>query len=293
MLTGALQLHTMRLSRIFQSASRLPQAFAIRPAQQIRTITQTTQTATNGTSTTTPTSSTPSIPPPIPFVPNVTTFLTLIGRNLKQHASKFPTWESLFTLSSAQLRALGIENARDRRYLLRWRQRYAQGRLGPGGDFAYVDTTSNGGVPSALLKVVEVPVGERGMKKMVVNVPTSPQGEQSQQSKTAEAASQPLPLVRPKGYTVSGAWGVSGPYARPLGKASAPEVDAQTAGLPSDLLLGGAGVGGARVSVAEGMWEDKRGVKKDGGERRRAEVRFKRRVAERRARREAEAQARA
>lgn len=37
----------------------------------------------------------------------------------------------------------------------------------------------------------------------------------------------------------------------------------------------------AVIKVSEGLWEVKRGVKVDGGERRRAEVRFKRRAEER------------
>jgi hypothetical protein len=44
--------------------------------------------------------------------------------------------------------------------------------------------------------------------------------------------------------------------------------------------------GTAQLKVTEGMWEDRRGHKVDGGERRQAEVRFKRRVAERKALRE-------
>merc|ERR1711964_946285 len=43
------------------------------------------------------------IPKPTPFVPNSGTFLTLIGRNLSQHASKIPSWRALFSLTSAQL----------------------------------------------------------------------------------------------------------------------------------------------------------------------------------------------
>lgn len=39
----------------------------------------------------------------------------------------------------------------------------------------------------------------------------------------------------------------------------------------------------AVIRVKEGLWEQKRGVKVDGGERRKAEVRFKRRKAERKA----------
>lgn len=39
--------------------------------------------------------------------------------------------------------------------------------------------------------------------------------------------------------------------------------------------------GGAQIKAAEGLWEVRRGRKIDGGERRRAEVRSKRRAAER------------
>ena len=46
--------------------------------------------------------------------------------------------------------------------------------------------------------------------------------------------------------------------------------------------------GGSIVSAVEGMWTMQRGRKIDGGERRRAEVQFKKRSAERRAEREAE-----
>lgn len=78
----------------------------------------------------------PSLPPPpVPerttVIPDVTTFLTKIGRNTTQHAAKFETWEQFFNLTSAQMKALGIEPARDRRYILHWREafRVAGGRL--------------------------------------------------------------------------------------------------------------------------------------------------------------------
>ena len=41
---------------------------------------------------------TSKIPRPTPFVPDPQTFLTLIGRNMAQHAAKIPSWEALFTL---------------------------------------------------------------------------------------------------------------------------------------------------------------------------------------------------
>jgi hypothetical protein len=192
-------------------------------------------------------SSTPNIPSPIPLVPDVETFLTVIGRDLKDHAAKIPSWEALFTLSSDQMRELGIEPPRSRRYLLRWRQRFAEGRFGPGGDFKYVKDGK------AELKVLEVDKDSLTRERYVVNVP---EGQKVEETPWEE-------LVRVSGYKVRGPHTVVGPYALPVpGKA------------------------GAKVTVTEGMWEDRRGHKVDGGERRQAEVRFKRRVAERKALRE-------
>ncbi|KAJ6438663.1 IGR protein [Purpureocillium lavendulum] len=193
----------------------------------------------------------PAIPQPRPFVPDVETFLTLIGRGLNKHASKFPSWEALFSLTSPQLKEIGIEPPRTRRYLLQWMQRYREGALGPGGDFQFVKDGE------ALLKVATPPAAVVSDARYVVNVP----------NEVEEGTSQSMPetLPRPNGYTVQGLRSIAGPYARPL-----------------------PGQAGAVVKVTEGMWEQRRGRKIDGGERRRAEVRFKKRSAERRAEREAE-----
>lgn len=188
------------------------------------------------------------IPSPRPFVPDVQTFLTLIGRGLSKHASKFPSWESLFSLTGPELQQLGIEPARTRKYLLRWMQKYRKGDLGPGGDFAFVKDGE------AVLRTALPPAEEAKQTKFVVNVPHP----------DAEEAEPPKLLPRPFGYTVRGEKTIAGPFAIPLAKS------------------------GASVKVTEGMWEDRRGRKIDGGERRRAEVRFKKRSAERRAEREAE-----
>ncbi|EFY85502.1 telomere length regulation protein [Metarhizium acridum] len=194
-----------------------------------------------------------TIPQPRPFVPDVPTFLTLIGRGLNKHASKFPSWDSLFSLTSPELKELGIEPPRNRRYLLQWMQRYRKGALGPGGDFEFVKDGE------AILKVATPPASVVSDAKWVVNVPHS-------QGPEAEApASGSSTLPRPKGYTVRGLKSIAGPYATPLPEGA-----------------------GAVVKVTEGMWEQRRGRKIDGGERRRAEIRFKRRSAERRAEREAE-----
>ncbi|KAL8371733.1 hypothetical protein RB595_001506 [Gaeumannomyces hyphopodioides] len=195
------------------------------------------------------------IPAPIPLVPDVATFLKVIGRGLSQHASKIPTWEALFTLTSDQLRELGIEPARTRRYLIEWRQKYREGRFGVGGDLRFVRDGA------ADFKVLDVAEPRDGVvrARVVVNVPAGTPA-------AADAADLPAADRAPaRGFRAVGVRGVSGPYVLPLKGRGA----------------------GARLTVTEGMWEDKVGRKIDGGERRRDEIRFKRRVAERRAAREA------
>src|SRR4051812_23923523 len=81
----------------------------------------------------------PRIPSPTSFVPDAETFLSLIGRNLSQHASKIKSWKALFSLTSPQLKELGIEPPRARRYLLRWREKFRNREYGIGGDFKYVE----------------------------------------------------------------------------------------------------------------------------------------------------------
>ena len=109
----------------------------------------------------------------------------------------------------------------------------------------------------AILKVALPPADVVKQTKFVVNVPHPDE----------ESAIAAPRLTRPFGYTVRGDRTIAGPFA----------VQTPT---------------GASVKVAEGMWEDEQGRKIDGGERRNAEVRFKKRSAERRAEREAELLAR-
>jgi len=195
---------------------------------------------------------TPRIPPKLPFCPDVKTFLTLIGRNLSQHADKIKTWRSLFNLRSEELKQLGIEPPRTRRYLLRKLEQFRQGQYGVGGDLRHVE---NG---AAEVRVVEVPaLGAKaatatlspGMKKIVVNVASIGNVE----------AMPPKDLVPVKGVHIKGASRVAGSHFKPL-----------------------KGGSGAKIAVTEGLWEDRRGRKIDGGERRAAETRAKRRAEERR-----------
>ncbi|KAK9769229.1 putative IGR protein motif-domain-containing protein [Seiridium cardinale] len=189
----------------------------------------------------------PAIPEPTPFCPDVPTFLKLIGRGLSAHTTKFPSWESLFSLTSGQLAELGVEPPRTRRYLIQWRHRFSRGQFGIGGDLKHV---SPEGV--AELRVLEHDADPVKPRKYVVNVP---------HGQTVEDTA-PEELSRVSGYTVKGAKTIIGPYALPS----------------SD--------GAVKVVAAEGMWEDKRGRKIDGGERRRTEVRYKKRIQERREMRE-------
>ena len=227
------------------------------------------------------------IPRPTPFVPDVPTFLTLIGRNLSAHSARIPTWDALFTLSGAQLREAGVEPARARRYLLWWRERFRAGVTGIGGELREVKD----GV--AELRVVEVEsarVRDReatltkgaGMRKVVVNVPGS---------KATLAVDPAAAAVEKDGEG-------EGEARLTRGSAVPPSVDMRTAQLVTDggvkivqaNSIGGTGIeavkgyqGVARLRVKEGLWEQRRGHKVDGGERRKAEVRYKRRAAERKA----------
>lgn len=129
-------------------------------------------------------------------------------------------------------------------------QKYRKGYLGPGGDFRFVE---NG---QARLRIALSPTAPH-KAKVVVNVPFDKETK-------VEDLENVDTLVRPRSYTVRGLRAIKGPYAIPDGET------------------------GSIVKLTEGMWEDKRGRKIDGGERRRAEVRFKKRSAERRTERESE-----
>lgn len=200
------------------------------------------------------------IPSPTPFVPDSKTFLTLIGRNLVQQAAKVPTWDSLFSLTSAQLREVGVEPARTRRYLLWWRDRFRKGIRGIGGDLQHVE---NG---IAKLRVVEVPYDDASSqrpswtrlerkRKLVVDLPT-------EIGIDTVSTAELHPIM---GFKVAGANTIIGPYVK---------------------LHKNTGGSEATFAIHEGMWEVKRGVKIDGGERRRKQVRYKRRIEENRKKRE-------
>jgi hypothetical protein len=184
---------------------------------------------------------------------------------MSKQASKIPTWEALFNLNSTQLREAGLEPARQRRYLIRKREKFRNGVYGPGGD---LHTVVDG---VAQLRVVEVPVSARGltntgtksavhtssatlapgMVKAIVNL--------APEDKTY-VFSKKKPIVQFAGMKICRGSLPMGPFLQPM-----------------------AGTDGtaATISVQEGMWEDRRPKKVDGGERRRREVRNKQRLDER------------
>jgi hypothetical protein len=203
------------------------------------------------------------VPKPIPFIPDHTAFLSAIGRGLSAHATKIPSWEALFTLTSPQLKELGVEPARSRRYLLHWREKFRNGEYGIGGDCQHVAD----GVAELQVVQASVPPNpalgntisprsatasathDPGTRKFVVNVPVG-----------AEAPGGPTDsLPRVQGVIVKGAKTIKGTYVEPIKS--------------RDGLR-------ARIRLQEGIWEERRGHKVDGGERRKAEVRAKRRAAE-------------
>lgn len=110
-----------------------------------------------------------------------------------------------------------------------------------------------------------------GYRRMVLNMPVVEEGEGAEEVKIKEEeidqdelARQVLGgrLKRVAGVHIKGANAVYGNHV--------------------EALKGSAGAAGV-IRVKEGLWEDRRGKKVDGGERRKAEVRSKRRAAERKA----------
>lgn len=173
------------------------------------------------------------------------------------HEAKFPSWESLFSLSSEQLRESGLEQARARRYLLRWREKFRNGEFGIGGDLVHVQDGA------AELRVVEIADPERtaasltqtaGKRRVVVNVPAEA-GEEVVRSIVEDVEQGKMSTVQ--GVKIKRMHTIAGKHVTLL-----------------------KGLGRAQLKVVEGLWEHKRGKKVDGGERRKASVRAKRRAEE-------------
>lgn len=147
--------------------------------------------------------------------------------------------------------------------------------MGIGGDLSQVKD----GV--AELRIVEVPstkeadqhatlTKDPGMKKIVVNTPLTvaapadPANPKTEKLKPYVGLAPPLKIDPAEVKPTAGVKIVRGTI---------------IAGQGIEYVKGHPGV--ARLKVQDGLWEQRRGHKVDGGERRRAEVRFKRRAAER------------
>lgn len=153
---------------------------------------------------------------------------------------------------------MGIEPTRQRRYLLRKREKFRQGQHGPGGDLVNVVD----GV--AQLRVVEVPAGKPtpsrapelpasvtstpGTMKAIVNLGPDATGYKHNSSS---------PLKKIAHMKIHQGSMVRGPFLK---------------------QIKGTNGAAALIQVQEGMWEDKQGHKVDGGERRQAEVRARKRI---------------
>ena len=157
-----------------------------------------------------------------------------------------------------------------------WRERFRNGIAGIGGDLQHVKD----GVGE--LRIVEVKSDRKvdrvatltkdaGMRKIIINVP--PLLPELKAEDGAEAATEDEVITRTapppqiEGSDVKPVTGVKIYHGTSIG------------GKCVEYPKGYQGV--ALLKVREGLWEQKRGVKVDGGERRRAEVRAKRRIQER------------
>lgn len=228
------------------------------------------------------------VPKPTPFVPDTKTFLTLLGRGLSRYASKLESWDDLFRMSSTQLRdEIGITAAKDRRYILRWRERFRKGIYGIGGDLEnVVDGVAD-------LKVIPVPASR---------FPSSISADLAAHSETKPSKRLPQHWAKPtlgKGMRYLIINPPPGTDVRMIDPETVPVKKYRWIRLINGHMIrapwvkltkpeeGFAHGMTAKLEVHEGMWEDKLGRKVDGGERKRAEVQAKRKAAERQAKLEA------
>lgn len=182
----------------------------------------------------------------------------------------------MFTLSSRQLATRGVDPPRTRKYFLRWREKFRRGDFGIGGDLRYVqdgtaelrvcevpslpakETPAGTGAAGAQSAAVTGPAYAStshtpGFTKLILNVP------KGAATYTLEQGQKTSDLQKPHGVTLREGHTIAGSYVMPMK---------------------GSHGSAATISVTEGMWEDRRGHKVHGGERRRAETLHKLRVAE-------------
>ena len=153
-----------------------------------------------------------------------------------------------------------------------WRERFRNGIIDVGGDLEHVKD----GVGE--LRIVEVKsdraidqmatlTKDPGMRKVIINTPPSLPKKTPGANEEDTAATATAPPVK-----------VSAVEAKPVANVKIHH-GTSIGGKGIELAKGHQGV--ALLKVKEGLWEQRRGHKVDGGERRKAEVRAKRRVQER------------
>lgn len=179
-----------------------------------------------------------------------------------------------------------MEPPRARRYLLRWREKFRNGEFGVGGDLSKV---ADG---KAEVRCVEVPWDARISKGVRLGARRAPALEESA-SATAGKKAPAATLTRSAGMkrVIVNVKAEEPVTERLTGQALSSATSVIGLKQMGANIICGAhvepikGSGGSRaiIRVKEGLWEHVRGHKIDGGERRKAEVRAKRRSAERKA----------
>ncbi|OAX82340.1 hypothetical protein ACJ72_03310 [Emergomyces africanus] len=199
---------------------------------------------------------------------------------MSRFAPKFASWEELFTLTSAEMKERGIEPPRHRRYLLRWRQKFQRGEYGVGGDLDYVvDGT-------AQLRAVEVPRDTALVKTKALYQASATTDRSKSDGDTAPFTVTGTATLSPgmKWAVVNLPPGETLPkeIPQPLKKYNQVSLArGHVLRAPFLKLIKGSSGRAGFIHVQEGMWEDKQGMKLDGGERRQAEVKAKKRSEER------------
>ncbi|KAI9312925.1 IGR protein motif-domain-containing protein [Dichotomocladium elegans] len=69
-----------------------------------------------------------NVPAPRGNIKEPADFLSAIGRNCDEYATKFETWESLFITDSRTMRNEFAIPTKQRKYILAWREWYRQGQ---------------------------------------------------------------------------------------------------------------------------------------------------------------------
>lgn len=185
---------------------------------------------------------------------------------MSRYASKLNSWNDFFTMSSEDFRNAGIETAKDRKYLLRWREKFRQKEYGVGGDLDHVHE----GI--AQLRAIEV-TSDVGSNNEASH------GQRKDRTRAGSLTQSP----GKKWIVVNPPFGTTRLLCNPTHWRKYAQIKLHSGNQlkgPYLKLVKGTNGTVAELHVQEGMWEHRLGRKIDGGERRRAEVRAKKRSQE-------------